>query len=480
MKRRTVVAPSSPSSKHKHGEDDEELPTTTATTTSLMSHPSLSPLSSSSSPSMSHQTTRNVQRRRLFRSMMVRLFGGTTAVLLFAVLCGCGILIVFVRQYLLWPPPSSAALPPLPHDCNFTTHSSILDHIVVAAASPSSSDGGGGGGGENNNIRRQQQQQPSSVKVLCLLMTHSQADEQVKAVWDTWGKNCDKLLIASNTTRTGGLPSIQMTTPSTYWNLWPKLNESLHYINARKDTEFADYDWIYKIDDDSFVIMENLKLFLSEYYDHSGGSSSSSSSGDGGSNNRMVMMEEPLVFGHLLRDLKWSDFQRFFDLPANRPFAEYFFTHVRNATEPTAYLAGGSGYVMNRNYLAAFLKALDDGDGSEDDGSSSSSQPRRQSQKTQKTLYGMVPEDLAHGMTMLAHGIAPRNSKDVLGREHFLPEPPDLVEWMHQTQIEKGFQRKGSKSTARYAIAFHHVSSPEEMRSMYHRLYTCRTTTTTT
>ena len=324
-------------------------------------------------------------------------------------------------------------------ECNFSKKSP-LDHVIVATPdSPPQSTT------TTRTARNSKKQEPT---ILCLLMTHSNADKQIRAVWDTWGPKCDKLLLASNSTTTGGLPSIQTTTPSTYWNLWPKLNETLHYVLQHGDDNNGDntpyyyqqYDWIYKIDDDSFVIMENLKQFLMTYHASS------------------ELMSKPLVFGYMLQDSKWSDFKQYFDWsPENQKFGDYFFHQLRSWNQPTEYLAGGAGYVMNRQYFLKLIKALDD-----------------DSSYGNSTIYGHVPEDMAHGVTMLAHGIQPQNSKDTLGRERFVPEPPEL--WEIRT-AKKYAQSKGSRSKScisNYAISFHHMQ-PDEMRNIYHQLYRCRT-----
>jgi glycoprotein-N-acetylgalactosamine 3-beta-galactosyltransferase len=52
-----------------------------------------------------------------------------------------------------------------------------------------------------------------------------------------------------------------MESEATYENLWNKLNETMHYI-SKTTNGFQDYDWYYKVDDDTFVVMENLHAFL--------------------------------------------------------------------------------------------------------------------------------------------------------------------------------------------------------------------------
>jgi glycoprotein-N-acetylgalactosamine 3-beta-galactosyltransferase len=260
-------------------------------------------------------------------------------------------------------------------------------------------------------------------------MTHSGAHEtKVKAVLDTWGKHCDKLVITSNLTDPS-IGAIRLQTPSTYENLWNKLNETLHYV-WNQYSEDDDYEWFFKVDDDSFVIMENLEVFLS---------------------SPEIDPEEPTAFGYLLSDETWGEMRPYFFTPENQAFGNFFYTHIRNNMDDVDYLAGGAGYVMNRAYLQEFLKALD----------------------SNLTLRGMPPEDMAHGATMLARGIRPQNSRDTLGRERFLPDTPELVELRHAMRLRRGVALAGSKCCSRYSITFHHIP-PWQMRYLYDQLYTCR------
>ena len=90
----------------------------------------------------------------------------------------------------------------------------------------------------------------SNESILCFMMTHSGAHRtKVKAVMDTWGRQCDGWLIASNETDIE-LGSMKMKTPAQYTRLWIKLNETIRYITSN----YIDhYDWFYKVDDDTFI-----------------------------------------------------------------------------------------------------------------------------------------------------------------------------------------------------------------------------------
>ena len=63
------------------------------------------------------------------------------------------------------------------------------------------------------------------------------------------------MLVASNATDSKW-NAVKMESEATYENLWNKLNETMDYI-SKKTNGFQDYDWYYKVDDDTFVVMEN-------------------------------------------------------------------------------------------------------------------------------------------------------------------------------------------------------------------------------
>jgi hypothetical protein len=136
---------------------------------------------------------------------------------------------------------------------------------------------------------------------------------------------------------------------------------------------------------DTFVVMENLKYFLA-------------------SDNvqKMVQSDEPIVFGHPAQSISWDQCRKWdgANTSENQALFDHFFTHVRDRHATADYLAGGSGYVFNKQYLKEFVSALD-----------STMAPR-----------GYPPEDLAHGITMMIRGIFPKPSTDKLGQSRFIPE----------------------------------------------------------
>merc|ERR1719187_843785 len=139
-------------------------------------------------------------------------------------------------------------------------------------------------------------------RVLCWVNTHP-PNHAKKAVHvrATWGKRCDKLLFMSTEADDDlGAVALQNIT-SGRASLWNKTRAAFTYV-WEKHREEA--DWFIKADDDTYVIMENLKHLLVEYDS-----------------------DRPMIFGHRFK---------------------YF----------GGYMAGGSGYVLSKAALDLFVSEV--------------------------------------------------------------------------------------------------------------------------
>ncbi|XP_022219639.2 glycoprotein-N-acetylgalactosamine 3-beta-galactosyltransferase 1-like [Drosophila obscura] len=136
----------------------------------------------------------------------------------------------------------------------------------------------------------------NETRVLCLVLTipqwHSRKAAKVK---NTWGARCNKLIFLSSE-EDKELGAIDVGVPEDRKNLYAKVRAGFEYAYKHHG---EDYDWFLKADDDTFVIMENLRYFLYPYDP-----------------------EAALYFGHKFR----TDF-------------------------PQGYMSGGAGYVLSRDAL---------------------------------------------------------------------------------------------------------------------------------
>ena len=98
------------------------------------------------------------------------------------------------------------------------------------------------------------------MRLLCWVLTSSETlDTRAIHVKNTWGKRCDILLFASDKeNKTFG--TMPITTEPGYKQLPRKVNKALDYIYQN----YLDKaDWFVKCDDDTYLVVENLKYFLS-------------------------------------------------------------------------------------------------------------------------------------------------------------------------------------------------------------------------
>jgi len=265
---------------------------------------------------------------------------------------------------------------------------------------------------------------------------------KVKAIRQTWGKRCDKLVIASNQTDIHHADTLAMKSDSSYLGLWTKLNETMQYIweHHRNDG----YDWVFKADDDTFLLMENLKEYLS---------------------SPAVMakhnQQEPLIFGRRYSSPRYRNLAKrevYFQNPRNAAFGKRFFQKI-NKHRPVIYNYGGAGYVMNWQYMQKFVDAM----------------------KSPDTLFGTPPEDQAHGVVMAYHDVWPQNTRDELMRERFHPESPMFMWSMpdyyfklwNDNHKATGGLSLGPECCSVHSVAFHHIP-PSQMEEFENYFYSCR------
>lgn len=129
-------------------------------------------------------------------------------------------------------------------------------------------------------------------------------ESRTRHVRDTWGKRCNIVLYMSS--KESDFPTVGLNVSEGRSQLYWKTIRAFQHIHKN---HLEDADWFLKADDDTFVVLENLRYSLSKHN-----------------------TEEPLYFG--------------------RKFAPFV---------AQGYMSGGAGYVLSKEALRRFVKGFADG-----------------------------------------------------------------------------------------------------------------------
>ncbi|KAM4045808.1 glycoprotein-N-acetylgalactosamine 3-beta-galactosyltransferase 1-like isoform 3-T6 [Anomaloglossus baeobatrachus] len=141
------------------------------------------------------------------------------------------------------------------------------------------------------------------VRILCWIMTGpSNLDTKAIHLKYSWTRHCNVVLFMSSTTN-DSFPTIGLDTKEGRDQLYWKTIRAFHYIHKNYIDEA---DWFFKADDDTYVVVENLRWVLSNY-----------------------TTDQPVYFG-----------KRF------KPFAKQ------------GYMSGGAGYVLSKEALNRFVEGF--------------------------------------------------------------------------------------------------------------------------
>ncbi|KAK3596038.1 hypothetical protein CHS0354_032561 [Potamilus streckersoni] len=100
------------------------------------------------------------------------------------------------------------------------------------------------------------------VRILCIILTmEKDLHTKTRAVNNTWARRCNKhFFIMSTIIRKPDI--ITSTYPDERQYLIYKVQSAFEFLH---DKYVNDFDWILKADDDTYVIIENLRYLLSHY-----------------------------------------------------------------------------------------------------------------------------------------------------------------------------------------------------------------------
>jgi len=97
-------------------------------------------------------------------------------------------------------------------------------------------------------------------RLLCIVMTsRDRIDTRAPAINATWGSRCDRTIMMSAAHNLWGMGVVHEEDPD---SLWGRIKAALSYVD---DNIIEDFDWVLKADDDTYVIVENLRYLLSSY-----------------------------------------------------------------------------------------------------------------------------------------------------------------------------------------------------------------------
>ncbi|KAK7067815.1 Transferase activity protein, partial [Halocaridina rubra] len=139
---------------------------------------------------------------------------------------------------------------------------------------------------------------PDGPRVLCYVLTGPTTHKASLHVKNTWGQRCDKTIFFSTQSDENLQPEI-LDVPEGYTYLWAKTKAAVMHLH----NHYSMYDWFLKADDDTYVIVENLRYFLKD-----------------------KDPEEPVYYG-----VKFKQ-------------------HVKQG-----FMSGGGGYVMSREAIRRFV-----------------------------------------------------------------------------------------------------------------------------
>ena len=156
-------------------------------------------------------------------------------------------------------------------------------------------------------------------RIVCLVYTHEGAHSTIQVLVDTWATQCDGFIAASNATDPSiGAIDLKHDGPEAYGNMWQKIQSMWKYAH---DHYLDDYDYFHICGDDTYIIVDNLRLYL------------------------MGDQVKKLLNGHIDNVSRVQQNSKRWETERPRPLILAYPQQYRIGK---VFAAGGSGYTLNR------------------------------------------------------------------------------------------------------------------------------------
>jgi hypothetical protein len=172
---------------------------------------------------------------------------------------------------------------------------------------------------------------PRPIRILCAMYTYSGMRDLARTQALLWGHKCDGFIAFSNETiESLGMIDLEHDGDESYDNMWQKTRSIWSYIY---DHYLDDYDYFHLGGDDLYVIVENLRRFLTNVH------VAAQSDKDGRNGSDADIQSTPLYFG------QWVSQPVILDGSSGKI-----------PTNHTYMVSGGPGYTLNTAAVRKFVE----------------------------------------------------------------------------------------------------------------------------